>query len=171
MVLLVAAVFAAFVGQTVDATIIVLIVLLGNAINFWQTYRSQRAIKRLRETVTSTASVLRDGNWKEIPSRDVVPGDLVQVFCWRPRPSRCKTAEIERPLCPGSNPDWGISSDGKGNRSRSIGNRSARCAAHGFSWHLSCQRISARRSDRDRPEYCLRRHCSALGSASGRERI
>lgn len=80
MVLLVAAVFAAFVGQTVDATIIVLVVLLGNAINFWQTYRSQRAIKRLRETVTSTASVLRDGNWKEIPRREVVPGDLVQVF-------------------------------------------------------------------------------------------
>jgi Mg2+-importing ATPase len=80
IILLIAAVFSAFLGQAVDATIIVLVVFLGNAINFWQTYRSERAIQRLREMVMSTASVLRDGDWKEIPRHDVVPGDIVRLF-------------------------------------------------------------------------------------------
>lgn len=80
IVLLIAAGFSAFLGQAVDAAIIVLVVALGNAINFWQTYRSERAIERLRETVMSTTSVLRDEDWKEIPRRDVVPGDVVRLF-------------------------------------------------------------------------------------------
>ena len=41
VVLLIAAVFSAFLGQVVDAVIIVSVVTLDNAINFWQTYRSQ----------------------------------------------------------------------------------------------------------------------------------
>jgi P-type Mg2+ transporter len=80
IVLLIAAGFSAFLGQAVDAAIIVLVVALGNAINFWQTYRSERAVERLRETVMSTTSVLRDEDWKEIPRHDVVPGDLVRLF-------------------------------------------------------------------------------------------
>lgn len=80
VVLLIAAMFSAFLGQRVDAAIIVCVVALGNAINFWQTYRSERAIERLRQAVLSTASVLRDGDWKEIPRRDVVPGDTVRLF-------------------------------------------------------------------------------------------
>lgn len=80
VVLLIAAMFSAFLGQAVDATIIVCVVVLGNGINFWQTYRSQRAIEHLRQRVMSTASVLRDGVWKEVPRHDVVPGDIVRLF-------------------------------------------------------------------------------------------
>ena len=80
IVLLIAAVFSAFLGQPVDATIIVSVVIIGNAINFWQTYRSQRAIEHLRGIVRSTASTLRDGDWKEISRNDVVPGDIIRLF-------------------------------------------------------------------------------------------
>ena len=66
MILLVAAAASAFLGQIVDATIIVVIILLSVAINFTQTFRSQRAAERLREQVTPTATVLRDGEWREI---------------------------------------------------------------------------------------------------------
>lgn len=79
IVLLVAALLAALLGEPVDALIIVVIVVLGNTINFFQTYRSERAIARLRETVSSTASVLRDGTWKELPRHQVVPGDVLRV--------------------------------------------------------------------------------------------
>ena len=65
---------------TSGAVIILSVVTIGNAINFWQTYRSQRAIERLREAVTSTASVFRDGDWKEISRHGVVPADIVRLF-------------------------------------------------------------------------------------------
>ncbi|HEV2387931.1 MAG TPA: magnesium-translocating P-type ATPase [Candidatus Acidoferrales bacterium] len=79
IILMVASVVSFLLGDAVDAGIILLMVLLGVAINFVQTYRSQRAIEQLREKVTPTATVLRDGAWKEIKRHEVVPGDVVRV--------------------------------------------------------------------------------------------
>ena len=77
LILLIAAIASAFLGQAVDAAIISAIVALSGALNFAQTYRSERAIKRLRGSIAPTATVIRDGKVKEIPRRDVVPGDMV----------------------------------------------------------------------------------------------
>jgi len=67
-------------GEGVSALIIiVVIVLLSIVINFLQSYRSRRAVQRLREQVTPTASVLRDGKWIELPRWHLVPGDLIRL--------------------------------------------------------------------------------------------
>ena len=79
IILLVACVISAVLGQKVDAGIIFLMVLLGVGINFVQTYRSQRAIRKLHEHVSLTATILRDGEWKEVKRREVVPGDVVRL--------------------------------------------------------------------------------------------
>jgi Mg2+-importing ATPase len=79
LILLIAAVVSAFVGEKVDAGIIGVIVLLSAVIDLSQTYRSQRAIEQLRKQVAPTATVLRGGEWKEIPRRDVVPGDIIRL--------------------------------------------------------------------------------------------
>lgn len=79
IILLIAAAAAAFMGERIDAAIIVLVVTIGVAIDFWQTYRSQRAADRLRESVTVTATVLRDGKWSELPRRVIVTGDVVRL--------------------------------------------------------------------------------------------
>jgi Mg2+-importing ATPase len=79
VILLIAAVLSAFVGQKVDATLIVLIIVVSAAINFYQTYRSQIAIERLRASVASTATVLRDGTWQELDRRRIIPEDLVRL--------------------------------------------------------------------------------------------
>src|SRR5438094_967466 len=49
------------------------------AIDFVQTYRSQRAIQKLQEHVSLTATVLRDGRWQEIKRQEVVPGEIVRL--------------------------------------------------------------------------------------------
>lgn len=79
IILLVASVISALLGQQADAVIITTIVLVGISINFWQTYRSQKAAERLRASVTPSATVLRDGTWQEVPIRSVVPGDVVRL--------------------------------------------------------------------------------------------
>jgi P-type Mg2+ transporter len=79
IILLIAAALAGFLGQLVDASIIVVMVLVGIAINFYQTYRSQLAIERLRSQVAPTATVLRNGEWQEIERRRVVPGDTIRL--------------------------------------------------------------------------------------------
>ena len=79
IILLVASAISATLGQHVDAAIIVTMVVLGVAINFWQSYRSQQAADRLRASVSPTATVLRDGTWQETPLRSVVPGDVFRL--------------------------------------------------------------------------------------------
>lgn len=79
VILLVASVISATLGQIPDAVIIISMVLLGVGINFWQSYRSQQAAERLRAMVTPTATVCRDGHWQEIGLSKIVPGDLVRL--------------------------------------------------------------------------------------------
>jgi P-type Mg2+ transporter len=79
LILLAASAVSGWLGEDVDAGIIVSIVLVSVSINFWQTFRSQRAADRLRDSVAPTATVCRDGTWLEIPLREVVPGDAVRV--------------------------------------------------------------------------------------------
>ncbi|MGZ3646399.1 MAG: HAD-IC family P-type ATPase, partial [Ktedonobacteraceae bacterium] len=78
-ILLVASVVSAVLGDRVNASIIIVIVLLSNILNFVQTYRSQNAVEKLRSGVAPTASVLRDSIWLELPRREVVPGDIVRL--------------------------------------------------------------------------------------------
>src|SRR5713226_10252670 len=59
VILLVASILSAVLGQRADAVIIFVIAMSSVAINSFQTYRSGKAIRRLREHVCLTASVLR----------------------------------------------------------------------------------------------------------------
>lgn len=79
IILLLAAVISGFIGQLVDAGIIISMVLLGIGINFYQTYRSKVAIESLRARVAPTATALRDGQWQEINRVNVVPEDVVRL--------------------------------------------------------------------------------------------
>jgi Mg2+-importing ATPase len=79
VVLIAAAAVSAVVGDPTGAGIIIAIVLVGAGINFVQTYRSARALRRLREGVAPTATVLRDGQWVELPRPEVVPGDVIRL--------------------------------------------------------------------------------------------
>jgi Mg2+-importing ATPase len=79
LILVIAATVSGFAGDRADAAIIGVIVLLSAAIDFGQTYRSQRAVEKLRAQVAPTATVLRDGEWKELQRRNVVPGDIVRL--------------------------------------------------------------------------------------------
>ncbi len=79
VILLISSMISALLGESVGASIIVTVVVLGISINFAQTYRSQRAVERLREEVRTTATVLRDGLWIEISQREIVPGDVIRL--------------------------------------------------------------------------------------------
>ena len=79
IILLIASAISIVVGHTADAAIIFVIAMLSVTINFIQTYRSQRAVQKLREHVCLTATVLRDERWQEIRREDVVTDDLVRL--------------------------------------------------------------------------------------------
>jgi Mg2+-importing ATPase len=79
IILLVASAISAALGEVLNASIIVTMVLLSVALNFIQTYRSQKAVDSIRKEVAPTANVLRDGKWIEVPRREIVPGDVIKL--------------------------------------------------------------------------------------------
>jgi P-type Mg2+ transporter len=79
MILILASLVSIILGDRVNASIIITIVLLSNILNFVQTYNSQKAVEKLRAAVAPTATVLRDGIWIETPRRTLVPGDMIRL--------------------------------------------------------------------------------------------
>jgi Mg2+-importing ATPase len=79
VILLIAGAASATLGQVGDAVIIAVIVVSSSALNFWQTFRSERAVKRLQARIAPTASVRRDGTSVEVPRGEIVPGDVLEL--------------------------------------------------------------------------------------------
>jgi len=77
IILLVAVVLSAVLGEVADAIVIFAIVLFAAVLGFLQEYRAERAMEALKRMASPTATVLRDGQELEIPSRELVPGDII----------------------------------------------------------------------------------------------
>lgn len=77
IILLIASIVSFAVGDWINASIIIAMILIGVVLNFIQTRRSKKAAEALRREVSITARVRREGKWIDIPRREVVPGDLV----------------------------------------------------------------------------------------------
>ena len=77
IVLIVAAVISLFIGETVDAIMILVIVILNAILGFSQEYRAERAMAALRRLAIPTVKVRRDGQVVEAASEALVPGDVI----------------------------------------------------------------------------------------------
>ena len=79
LVLMVAAVISGFLGDIIDTIAIVAIVIINAIIGFIQEYKAEKAMQALKKMSTSMAKVLRSNQVRQIPSAEIVPGDLVLV--------------------------------------------------------------------------------------------
>jgi Ca2+-transporting ATPase len=66
-------------GSRADASILLGSVVIVMALSFFQERKSERALEALRDLSSPRALVLRDGQPRRIPGREVVPGDLVML--------------------------------------------------------------------------------------------
>jgi Mg2+-importing ATPase len=79
LILIFAAIVSGFLGEWVDASIILVIVLGSTILGFVQEYSATNAVEKLRSQVTVKSSVLRGGQPQMLPSEQVVPGDIVAL--------------------------------------------------------------------------------------------
>ena len=77
IILIVAAIVSGFLGDPLDAGIIILIVLVSVTLDFTQEYRAGKAAEALRKRVATMATALRDGTKQDIEISELVPGDVV----------------------------------------------------------------------------------------------
>src|SRR5579871_2450748 len=66
-------------GDARAGTVMAAMVVLSVALRFFQEARADTAAAKLKAMIHVTATVLRDGAAKEMPLRDLVPGDIIKL--------------------------------------------------------------------------------------------
>jgi Ca2+-transporting ATPase len=77
LVLLAATIISFFLGETMDGYIILVIVVVNAIMGLAQEYKAEKAIERLKELSSPTATVVRNQEIRQIPAKEIVPGDVI----------------------------------------------------------------------------------------------
>ncbi|MEM4519251.1 MAG: cation-translocating P-type ATPase [Sulfolobales archaeon] len=76
-ILLVATVISFILGEVIDATAILIIVMIMAIMGYVQEFRAERTLEALKKLAAPTCKVLRDGEERVIDASLVVPGDIL----------------------------------------------------------------------------------------------
>ncbi len=77
--LVVAAIIALFLKETVDALIIFIILIINTGLGFIQEFKSEKILEKLKDYVVAKTKVRREGRIEIIDCRDLVSGDIVII--------------------------------------------------------------------------------------------
>src|SRR5688500_7923948 len=95
LVLGVAAVISAFIGELSDTIVILIILILNAVIGFIQEYRAERAIEALQKMAAPSSHIIRNGKTVELPAAEIVPGDIILLEAGNTVPADIRLLEIE----------------------------------------------------------------------------
>jgi Mg2+-importing ATPase len=77
IILLIASLITGYLQEYANAAIILTIIFISVILDYYQESKAEKAAQLLKQKVTSTATVLRDGVRQEIKLPDIVPGDVI----------------------------------------------------------------------------------------------
>ncbi len=66
-------------GNTFEAVVIAFLLLINSGINIYQRRSADAALALLAQAIQTTARVQRNGTWGVIPSRELLPGDVIRL--------------------------------------------------------------------------------------------
>jgi Mg2+-importing ATPase len=93
LILIFAAGLSFFLHDSINAVIILVIVLVSGLLGFWQERGAVNAAQKLLAIVQIKATVLRSGESKEVTLEEVVPGDIVVISAGDAIPGDCLLLE------------------------------------------------------------------------------
>ena len=79
MILIASAILTYFVGHLQDLYIILAIIIIEFVIGFIEEYRSDKIVSALAQISETRVKILREGNWQQCFSEDIVLGDIIRV--------------------------------------------------------------------------------------------
>jgi H+-transporting ATPase len=75
----VAVILSAIVRHWADFWIIAVLLFVNAGVGFWEEFQAGNAIAALKNKLALRARVLRSGSWVQVPARELVPGDVIQL--------------------------------------------------------------------------------------------
>ncbi len=79
IILIIAALVSLFLGEYVDAIAIMVIVVINAIVGVIQELKAEQSLAALKKMAAPNAQIIRDGRRQSIPSRELVPGDIVFI--------------------------------------------------------------------------------------------
>lgn len=87
------AVASFLLGKSVTGYVIVAVILTVVITGFIQEFKAERAIEALKEMIMPISRLIRDGKEKEVPSREIVPEDVIVLRTGEKIPADCVIIE------------------------------------------------------------------------------
>jgi H+-transporting ATPase len=85
-----------FLHKIFDGSFILVLLGMNVGISLWQEGKADKAIEQLNEHLSGSVKTMRDGAWKQIDSRSLVQGDVVQLLSGDVVPADGKLVEANR---------------------------------------------------------------------------
>ncbi|MDH4264887.1 MAG: cation-translocating P-type ATPase [Deltaproteobacteria bacterium] len=99
LILLAATLLSALVGEIFDAGLILVIVIFCALLGFIQEYRAEKALEALKKMLSPTITALRGGKEEEVPSKELVPGDILLLEAGDKIPADARLIEAHSLKC------------------------------------------------------------------------
>ncbi|MBN2408627.1 MAG: cation-translocating P-type ATPase [Candidatus Aminicenantes bacterium] len=99
LILLAAIGLSVLIGEVLDAIMIGVIVLFSALLGFFQEYKAEQALEALKKMLAPMITVLRNGKEEEIPSRELVPGDILLLEAGDKIPVDARLIEVHSLSC------------------------------------------------------------------------
>ncbi|WP_050608028.1 calcium-translocating P-type ATPase, PMCA-type [Clostridium niameyense] len=92
-ILLAAAIVSGILGEVSDAIIIAIVIIINAVVGVIQEAKAEKALEALKQLSNPKALVKRNGNLDEVPSDEVVPGDIIIIDAGRHIPCDLRLIE------------------------------------------------------------------------------
>ncbi|EGB14735.1 plasma-membrane proton-efflux P-type ATPase [Pseudodesulfovibrio mercurii] len=89
----VAAILSLAVRHWADFAIILALLVFNAVVGFWQEYQAGNAVDALKSKLALKGRVLRDGEWRSVEARDLVPGDVIRLRMGDIIPADCRLVD------------------------------------------------------------------------------
>jgi P-type Ca2+ transporter type 2C len=86
-------------GETLDGNIILVIIGITAIIYYVQRFSTERVLKSLKKYEAASVEVWRDGKSIEIPTEDLVPGDVIRLYEGQKVPADARVIEADNVRC------------------------------------------------------------------------
>jgi Mg2+-importing ATPase len=93
LLLVIAVLLSAALGQATDTIIIIFILLATGILSFWQEWHAGRAVEKLQQLIQLKCDVIRGGQKIQIIADQVCPGDIVILSAGDIIPADCRIIE------------------------------------------------------------------------------
>jgi Mg2+-importing ATPase len=95
VILVIASGVSLALGEHVGGLIILAIVLFSVVLNFLMEFQARHAVEDIQKQIALTAAVVRDGREQELPTAELVPGDIVRLNAGDLVPADARLLEVK----------------------------------------------------------------------------